>query len=317
LEADARKSGTLTHLTRGYLICFCGVVIWSLTGIFIRYLTETYQMPPLVLAFWRDLLVAVALLLVFAVWNRALLKVERGNLRFLLLYGLEISLFNSLWTISVALNGAAVATVLIYSSAAFTAILGWRLFGERLGSYKIVAVSLSLIGCIFVAGAYDLDIWRGTPVGLIVGLLSGLGFAGYSLMGRAAARRGINSWTTLTYGFTFATPFLLFYNLLGGMLPAGVGSMDFFMLGDAYLGWGILIFLAIGPTLSGFGLYTLSLAYLPASVANLIATLEPVVTAVLAYLLLGERLALPQWLGGILVMGGVLFLRLEERNKSE
>ena len=136
-------------------------------------------------------------------------------------------------------------------------------------------------------------------------------------MGRAAARRGINSWTTLTYGFTFATPFLLFYNLLGGLLPPGVGSMDFFMLGDAYLGWGILIFLAIGPTLSGFGLYTLSLAYLPASVANLIATLEPVVTAVLAYLLLGERLALPQWLGGILVMVGVLLLRLEERNKLE
>ena len=46
-----------------------------------------------------------------------------------------------------ALNGAAVATVLAYSSPAFTAIASWKLFGERMGWIEIVAVVLSIIGC--------------------------------------------------------------------------------------------------------------------------------------------------------------------------
>jgi drug/metabolite transporter (DMT)-like permease len=299
-------------LTRGYLICFTGTVLWSSTGIFIRYLTETYHIPALVLAFWRDLFLAVTMVGVFVLLNPARLRVERRHLCFLMAFGLVVSLFNSLWTISVALNGAAVATVLAYSSAAFTAVLGWRLFAERLGAFKLFAVSLSLVGCVFVSGAYDPGAWSGNPVGIVTGLLSGLGFAGYSLMGKAAFRRGLNPWTTLTYAFGFAVPFLLFYNLLNGWLPAGVASTQFFWLGDALVGWGILILLAVGPTIGGYGLYTLSLSYLPASVANLIATLEPAMTAILAYLFLGERLNVAQWIGGVFIIVGVLLLRWSE-----
>jgi drug/metabolite transporter (DMT)-like permease len=74
----------------------------------------------------------------------------------------------------------------------------------------------------------------------------------------------------------------------------------------------VLILLGIGPTIGGYGLYTVSLTYLPASVANLVATLEPSMTAVLAYLFLGERLTSPQLFGSALVITGVIILRLNE-----
>ena len=77
-------------------------------------------------------------------------------------------------------------------------------------------------------------------------------------------------------------------------------------------GVGVLIVLAIGPTLGGFGLYTISLTYLPASVANLICTLEPVMTAGLAYLFLRERLTGLQLVGGVLVVACVVVLRVSE-----
>ena len=308
----AIKRGKLSHLTRGYLICFTGTVLWSSTGVFIRYLTETYQMQPMVLAFWRDLILVVALVMGFTILNRERLKIDRQNLRFLIFYGFVVSLLSSLWTFSVALNGAAVATVLVYSSSAYTVFLGWRLFNERLGAYKLVAVGLSLVGCILVSGAYKPDSWSGNFVGVVTGLLSGLAFAGYSLMGRSASQRGINPWTSLTYAFGLAVPFLFFFNLLYGWLPAGTTSTDFFSLEGRLDGWVILIILAIGPTIGGYGLYTVSLTYLPAGVANLIATLEPAMTAVLAYIWLGELLTPPQLLGGILIIAGVLLLRWSE-----
>ncbi len=70
--------------------------------------------------------------------------------------------------------------------------------------------------------------------------------------------------------------------------------------------------LAAGPTLAGFGLYNVSLTMLPSSVVNLILTTEPVVTAVIAYALLGERLSWVQIAGGLLILAGVVFLRVYE-----
>jgi DME family drug/metabolite transporter len=313
LETAHSADTAAARLTRGYLICLTGTVLWSTTAIFIRYLTVTYDLPALVLAFWRDLTLALCLGLVFLLFRRSLLKLPSGQMRFMLAYGLVLSLFNSLWTISVVLNGAAVSTVLAYSSAGFTAVLGWRIFGERLGPLKILAVTLSLLGCAFVSGAFDPAAWQLNPLGVITGLLSGLAFAAYSLMGKEASHRSIDPWTVLLYAFSFAAVFLLFYNWLTPWLPQGVASRDLLWLGDAYAGWLVLILLAVGPTVGGYGLYTVSLNYLPASVANIIATLEPVFTAALAFVLLDERFTAPQWLGSLLIVSGVIVLRIEER----
>jgi drug/metabolite transporter (DMT)-like permease len=83
-------------------------------------------------------------------------------------------------------------------------------------------------------------------------------------------------------------------------------------LGNALLGWGILLLLAAGPTLTGYGLYNVSLSYLPSSVANLIVTLEPAFTAATAYFLLGERLNAVQIGGSLMILAGVVFLRIYE-----
>jgi drug/metabolite transporter (DMT)-like permease len=298
-------------LSRGYLICLSATALWSFTGIFIRYLTETYRIPPLLLAFWRDLVVAGALAAALVIINPARLRLGREHFGFILLYGFVLSIFNSLWTVSVSMNGAAVSTVLAYSSAAFTAILGWWLLKESLGWVKIAAVSLTLLGCFFVSGAYDRAAWQLNPVGILTGLLSGLAFAAYNLCGRTSAQRGIFPWTALLHTFFLAAIFILGYNFLAGGLPEGVASNELLWLGSSLAGWGILVILSVGPTIGGFGLYTVSLTYLPASVASIIATLEPVMTTILAFFLLGERLTPPQLAGSLLIISGVILLRLK------
>jgi drug/metabolite transporter (DMT)-like permease len=303
-----------TRLTQGYLICLAATTLWSTTGVLIRYLTENYQLPALVLAFWRDLFVTLALLLVLGLFMPARLRIERQDIPFLFLYGFILAVFNSMWTYSVALNGAAVGTVLAYGSAAFTALLGWRFFGERLGPVKIAAVILSLLGCTLVAEAFNRSAWQLNPWGIAVGLLSGLIFASYSLMGKVSSNRQIYPWTALLYSFAVATGFILLFNLAPGWVLGTDALPQLLWLGNSAAGWGVLTLLAVGPTIGGFGLYTVSLTYLPASVANLIATLEPAMTAILAYFFLGEQLTNPQLFGSGLILAGVMLLRLlEER----
>jgi drug/metabolite transporter (DMT)-like permease len=119
------------------------------------------------------------------------------------------------------------------------------------------------------------------------------------------------------YSFGFASVFLFFYLLVPVPWPDGISSTDFFWLNGKWMGWLVLILLAVGPTLGGYGLYTVSLTYLQASVASLIAALEPVLTALLAYTLLGERFTPIQVAGGVMISLGVVMLRLRERDPSK
>lgn len=303
-----------TNLTRGYTIAVISAVILSTTAIFIRHLTQTYQLPAIVLAFWRDFFVALTLLLVLKFIRPNLLKIKGQDFAYLVIYGFVLAVFNSLWTLSVALNGAAISTVLAYCSGGFTALLGWWFLHERLDWAKLVAVTLSLGGCVLVSEALDLAAWTANFVGILTGILSGLLYAIYSLMGRSASQRNLNPWTTLLYTFGFAAVFLFFFNIIpGGFIPGkAVQPGDLFWLGNSLAGWGILVLLAAGPTLAGFGTYNVSLSYLPSSVANLIVSLEPAFTAAMAYIIFGELLNGTQIIGSLMILTGVIFLRIHE-----
>jgi len=270
------------------------------------------------LAFWRDFFLVITLIPILILIRPALLQVNRSNLVYLAAYGLVLALFNCLWTLSVAFNGASVATVLSYSSAAFTAILGWWLLKERLDWIKILAVVLCLSGCVLVSAAYNPVVWNTNFIAILIGIFTGLGYAAYSLMGRSASMRGLNPWTTLLYTFGFAALYLFLVNILPGNILPGTAQkpVDLLWLGNQWAGWLVLFLLGAGPSLLGFGLYNVSLSHLPASIANLVLTTEPVFTATIAYFSLQERLTMIQLLGSLMILAGVVVLRLYEGNNA-
>lgn len=308
---------TTKNHPRGYLLALISAAILSTTAILIRYLTQQYQLPALILAFWRDSFVALSLILGLWVIRPGLISTKPRNLIYFAAYGFVLASFNALWTLSVALNGAAISTVLVYSSVAFTAILGWMLLRERLNWLQIFLIVATIAGCVLVAGAYEVAVWQSNPVGIFTGIISGLGFAAYSLMGRTASRRNLNPWTTILYTFGFAALFLLLLNLIPADIPGSANEiLELFWLGKAWLGWGILFLLAAGPTVAGFGLYNVSLGYLPSSIANLILTSEPAFTALIAYFFLNERLTGVQIVGSLIIIAGVVILRISEGKLS-
>ncbi len=302
----------MSRVTKGYLIAMTGIVIWSTTGILVNIMVANYGMPPLVLAFWRNVLVCIAAAPALYFIRRPLLRVERSQIRFYVLYGLVLALFNSVWILSVQANGAAVSTVLAYSSAGFTAVFAWWFFKEQLGLPKIVAVILSLTGCVLVSNAYTPAAWNVNPLGIIMGLASGVLFAGYNMMGKEAAHRKLNPWTSLLYAFAFSSVFALIFNLLAMAL----GTQAIILPALPANGWLVLIGLSFGPTLLGFGLYNTAMNYLPASTASLLATSEPAMTAVEAYLFLNERMTGVQIIGSLIILSAVIIARLEKEEKA-
>jgi DME family drug/metabolite transporter len=73
----------------------------------------------------------------------------------------------------------------------------------------------------------------------------------------------------------------------------------------------VLVFLAVVPTYLAYLLYSLGLARVEATRAATVATLEPVAAAALAYVVWGEALRGPGYLGAALVLVGVLLVATE------
>ena len=300
-------------LSRGYAIALTATVIWSFTGIIISYLVKEFALPSLVLSFWRNVFVSAGMVVGLLLFARPRFQLDRSQWGFMVIYGIVLSIFNNMWTFSVQYNGAAVATVLAFSSPAMTAILSKIVFKEKFGSIKITSILLSIAGTIFVSGAYSPAAWNLNPLGIIFGLGTGFMFAVYNLQGKAAGDRSIDSWTALFFSFSISTIFMLAFIMVNDLWIAHQPLFaNLFWLGDSTWGWSVLAFLGVVPTLGGFGLYTLSIRYLSPTTSNLIATLEPVFTAIWAYMLWRELLTGPQLFGSLLLLVGVYLLRFSE-----
>ena len=302
LEADVRSTPTARRQVplRGYVIVLTGTLIWALTGIVIKILLTRYHLDTMTIAFWRVFFVTAFVFVALLLLDAKQLVVARRDLPIFALYGLiGMAAHQIVWITSVQYNGAAVATVIIYTSPVLVALFAWRFMLETMDLNKFVALALTIVGIVLIARAYDPDQIRLNAIGLAAGIGSAFTFATYSVIGRTVTRR-YSAWTSLFYAFLFGSIFLL---------PLSLIVHDFVPATLSFDGWGTLLFLALVPTLGGFGAYTIGLSHLPASVASILAAAEPVTTAIVAYFVFGEVLDAPQLAGAALILGGVLMLR--------
>lgn len=294
---------------RGLALALLAALFWATGGLAAKWLftplagvAEGWPVPPLgividpvVLAAARAVVAAAALWAGLALKAREHLRVRAKDLPFLTAFGVVgLALVHFSYFKTISLTNVATAILLEYmapvlvlavSSLAAPRGIGWRL---------PVAVALSVSGCALVVGALSGRLAVSFQ-GLAWGLASAVFFAAYTVMGRWGASR-YTPWTLLAYGLAAAAAFWLV--VLG---PAPV----FHALSDGPTAAAV-VYIALASTILPFGAFLAALRLIPATEASVAATLEPVIAAVGAWVLLGERLDVWQILGGVLVLGGIV-----------
>jgi DME family drug/metabolite transporter len=161
---------------------------------------------------------------------------------------------------------------------------------------QLALAALSVVGVwLTVTGAKDAAVTLDDPRGLLWGVLAGATYAGYTLFGRWSAPRH-GPYATLLHTTLGSCVFLAV------MLPL----LDFeVVLPTGGHAWALIVVYALVTLSIPSALYYDALGRIEAGRAAIATTLEPVVAAVLATVLLDQGLEPLGWLGLAMVVGGV------------
>jgi len=295
-----------TSTRLGYIFSMVAAIVWAGTGPGIKYLLDTHNASGLAIALWRDIFVTVALGGVLVLFNRQVLKIPRHDLIPLIILGIfTIGIYHALWIWSVGLNGASIAVVLIYLFPTFVTIGARFFYNEAWRLPQIISLLLSFIGLVLLVRLYDLAYTQLNWLGITVGLSTAILQAGYVLYSQKAVRN-VNPWATLTVTMASGSIALLVMFALAPLIIGATNAPNIVQIGDM-TAWLVLLFLAVGPTLGGYGLFNLALRRIPASVGGIILVLEAPVASAIAILFLGEILTTTQFIGmGLILLAIVL-----------
>ncbi|WP_041604863.1 DMT family transporter [Tistrella mobilis] len=234
----------------------------------------------------------------------------------LILGGVAVAVYPLAFYASMRLAGVTIGTVVTIGSAPLLSALIERIFDRTRLSPRWLAGALTgvagiLLLCLAEGGAGvgvtevgASDTGDAVLAGIGLGLVGGFTYALYSWTARGLMLRGIRS--SVAMGATFGIGGLLLMPVL-----ALTGAPFLTSWGNAAVG----IYMALVPMFLGYVCFGLGLARIPASLATTISLIEPVVAAILAILVVGERLPPAGWAGVALVIACLAIVTLPARRR--
>jgi DME family drug/metabolite transporter len=223
--------------------------------------------------------------------------------RMLLLGGLAVAIYPLAFYASMRMAGVTIGTVITIGSAPLlSALIEFTFDKSRLSARWLAAALIGLVGMLLLCLDKGGSGGDQALAGILLGLLGGLTYALYSWSARRMMLAGIRS--DVAMGATFG---------IGGLLLLPV----LFVTGAAFLdSWqnaSVGIYMALVPMFLGYLAFGYGLARIPASTATTISLIEPVVAAILAILIVGERLTPIGWTGVALIILCLVALTAPQR----
>jgi drug/metabolite transporter (DMT)-like permease len=291
----------------GFVLVWSAVALWSLNATVAKVVLESAGLSALRLAEVRATGSALLLLAAVALLRPATLRVAPRELAFLAAFGiLGLALVQFFYFVAIGRLPIGIALVIQYTAPVFVAL--WARFAVRepVRRRLWVAIALSLAGLTLVV-----ELWSGFTldgVGVAACIAAALAYAAYLLMAERSLRSGRDAASLLAWGFAFAA---LFWAAVQPWwsFPAGQVEGSESLLGrlDDVTApiWLLLAYIVILGTVVPFVLIVNALHHVPATRVTIVAMLEPVLAALVAFAWLGEELSGVQLAGGALVLLGI------------
>ena len=192
-----------------------------------------------------------------------------------------------------------VAAILLYTSPIWVMLMSAICFREKITRRKLLCAAMAFGGCVLVSGIGSASSL--SPMVIVTGLMSAVGYGLYSIFGTFALRK-YQPLTVTTYAFLFGAagavvlckPNEIITVISSAPNPAGLVLL--------------LMLTAFVTAVLPYLLYTVGLNHMRASAAAIMASIEPVVATAAGALVFGEALTLSAVAGIALVLAAIVAL---------
>lgn len=287
----------------GVALALLSATGFSTLGIFAELLYARGFSVPQTLA-WRFTFAASFLAIVLAVRARSGSRsgsrpraplIPKGRLRALVLLGFfGFAPQAGMFFLTIRLLDPGITSLLLYLYPSFVLLLSMVFLRRRPTAGQGVALVLSLVGCLltfFRAGRYPV-------AGLALGVLVAVAYAGYLVWGEKVLA-GVDPVAATAVIMSCAA--LVYWAMV--MVSGGAVRVP-----PDLAAWGAVAGVAVVATVLPITTLFAAIGRIGASDASLASTIEPVMTVLLSAVLFGERLSLPQAIGGALILAAVATL---------
>ena len=271
--------------------------MWGCIGLLTRPLTAR-GFSAIETVAGRAFFTTLFMLLIILAVNPRLLKIKIRDLWIFVGTGVfSFLFFNICYMNSMVENSLSVACILMYTSPFWILTISIPLFKERFTLQKGIALAIAFGGCVLVCTSASLTL---TGIGLVYGLLSGFGYALYTVFGKLAAGR-YSQFTTVFYTFLFAT--------LGALPFCNISALGARIVSGNNI-W-LILGIAVANTVLPYLLYTYGLAHTTSGKAAILSIIEPVVAAVVGVFFFDEYMGFSGVFGIVLVVLGLVILEIK------
>ncbi|HJQ26047.1 MAG TPA: DMT family transporter [Blastocatellia bacterium] len=275
---------------------FFAVFALASSSIFIAKLAAV---PALVIAFYR-MAITTALLMpaAIALKRRELMSFTRRDLGLLVLGGACLAIHFGAWITSLKYIPIATSVVLVNSHPLFVVIASAIFLGERPGARSLAGTLLGLAGMLVISWNALVNTQQSESSHALTGdtlaVIGALAVVGYFIVGRKArARMSLLGYATPLYGV--CSIFLLLMVFITRSRLAPYSGVE----------WLYFILLAVVPTILGHTVFNWALRHVRPSAISVAFLGEPVVAALLAFIVFDQRPPLATFIGGALILAGI------------
>lgn len=204
----------------------------------------------------------------------------------------------SFWHYSIAFTSVANATVLTNLTPVVVTLAAWVVFRERPRALFVVALAMALAGAFMMSAGADGRQGANPRLGDLFATVTALWYAGYFLVVKQA-RAESSAGRIMLWSTGLGAPLLLLVSLaLGEQVWPGSNG-----------GWAALVGLGV-VHVAGQGGVAWALGRLPAALTAVTVLLQPVVAAILGWVLFAEHMTAPQLAGAAVLLAGVVLAQV-------
>jgi len=278
--------------------------LWGTFGVLTKTTYALTTLGPISLA-WYRLIFAIPFLGLVTVIKHYSISVSRREAVIFIGFGFcSLTVFEALYLTSLSYTTVQHAAALLYTAPAFVAFLSWFFLRERMTPTKIAAIAMSVLGAFLILGlASNEPLFASrTQIGDWLALGSGLAYSTWYIFGKVLGRNrepAVTSFLGMCLGAAMLFPLAL--------------ATEGLHVPQTLTAWELVAAVGIIPTAMAYLLYLAGLKLIDATSASVFAIMEPLTSAILAFIIFQETLSYAAFIGFALIISSIFLISTAQK----